>query len=157
MVEVAAALVAAGHRSIVISAGGRLVETLESEGTQHVRMPVGRKSLSTLLQVRQLRRLLAENSVDVVHARSRVPAWVCLLALRRVPSHRRPAFLTTVHGLYSVNRFSEVMTRGDRVVCVSNTVRRYVLENYPRTSDDLSRRESPTVSARVSRGSGLGR
>ena len=127
--EVANALVEAGHRSIVISAGGRMVEALEAGGTEHIELPVGRKSPLTLRLVPRLRSILSQREVSVLHARSRVPAWLSVLALKRAP--HRPAFVTTVHGLYSVSRYSRVMTRGDRVVCVSDTVREYVRENYP--------------------------
>ena len=129
--EVAAALVAAGHRSFVVSAGGRLVEALIAAGSTHISLPVGRKSLATLLQVRPLRRLLREQGVDILHARSRLPAWVAWLAWRGLPAAGRPRFVTTVHGLYSVNRYSAIMTRGERVIAVSDTVRNYILDKYP--------------------------
>ena len=124
--EVARALVEAGHRSIVISAGGRMVEALQGAGSEHIAMPVGRKGPTTLALIPKLRTLLRDNQVNVLHARSRVPAWLSVLALKRF-GPQRPAFLTTVHGLYSVNRFSKVMTRGDRVVCVSQTVQQLSL------------------------------
>lgn len=130
--EVARHLVASGHRAIVISAGGRMVESLTESGATHITLPVGRKSPRTIALAPKLRRILRSESVDVVHARSRVPAWLCVLALgRRKTGH--PAFLTSVHGLYSVNRYSRVMTRGDLIECVSETARRYVCDNYPST------------------------
>jgi glycosyltransferase involved in cell wall biosynthesis len=129
--EVARALVAAGHRSLVISAGGRLVEALEAAGSRHVTMALGRKSPLTLLRVRALRRWLRENPVDILHVRSRLPAWIAWLAWRGLPAGQRPRFVTTVHGLYSVNRYSAIMTRGERVIAVSDTARRYILEQYP--------------------------
>jgi len=129
-VEVAEALVAAGHRSIVVSGGGRLVERLRDSGTEHVHMPVGRKSPWTLRLIPLLRRMLQDRSVDIVHARSRMPAWIAWYACRG-PVARRARFVTTVHGLYSVSRYSSVMVRGERVVVGSRTVRDYVLGNYP--------------------------
>jgi glycosyltransferase involved in cell wall biosynthesis len=129
--EVAAALIMAGHRSIVVSAGGRLVEALTAAGSEHVALPAGRKSLLTLLQVRKLRRLLREQGVDILHARSRMPAWIAWLAWRGLPATDRPRFITTVHGLYSVNRYSAIMARGERVIAVSDTARDYILDNYP--------------------------
>lgn len=129
--ETSAALVAAGHRSIVISSGGPMVAALEAAGSEHIALPVHRKSLRTLRQVTAVRRIVAEVSADVVHARSRVPAWVCQLALKSMPKASRPAFATTVHGLYSTNAYSAVMTYGDAVIAVSNTVRDYIVENYP--------------------------
>lgn len=132
--EVAEALVAAGHRSLVMSAGGRMVPALVDGGSEHLCWPVDRKSLLTLRWVRPLRRLLVEQEVDVLHVRSRVPAWVAWLAWRGMDPATRPHLVTTVHGLYSVNAYSRVMTRGERVIAVSDTIRRYILENYPGTN-----------------------
>ena len=129
--EVARALVDAGHRSLVMSAGGRLVGQLTSEGSEHLEWDIGRKHPATLLLVRPLRRLLSDEAVDIVHVRSRLPAWILEFALRGLPEARRPVRISTVHGLYSVSRYSAIMTRGERVIAVSNTVRDYILDNYP--------------------------
>lgn len=129
--EVARALVAAGHRSIVISHGGRMVAQLEREGSRHITLPVHHKSLTALLQVRPLRRLLGELKPDILHARSRLPAWIAWLAWRRLPAATRPHFLTTVHGLNSVSPYSAIMVKGERVIAVSETVRDYILKHYP--------------------------
>lgn len=129
--EIARALVKAGHRSIVVSNGGQLVEQLEREGSEHITMPVHRKSLASLFQIRPFRRLLAELQPDIVHARSRIPAWIAWLALRQMNSHNRPRFVTTVHGMYSVSFYSAIMTKGEVVIAVSDAVRQYVLNNYP--------------------------
>ncbi len=127
--EIASALVAAGHRSTVISAGGRLVGRLEAGGSRHIALPIGRKSLFTLRHVYTLRRLIRELAPDIVHARSRLPAWIGKLALDGLPMPR-PHFVTTVHGLNSPGRYSAIMTRGERVIVVSRTVRDYVLAHY---------------------------
>ena len=129
--EVARALVDAGHRSLVMSAGGRLVERLTDEGSEHIQWDIGRKHLATLRLVRPLRRLLRERQIDIVHVRSRVPAWVLELALRGMPASERPIRVSTVHGLYSVSHFSAVMTRGDAVIAVSETIRDYIQRHYP--------------------------
>lgn len=130
--EIADALVRAGHRAIVVSAGGRLVPALEALGAEHVPLDIGRKSLSTLRHVRALRRLFMQVRADIVHARSRLPAWIGWLALRGLRD-ARPRFVTTVHGLNSPSRYSAVMARGERVICVSRTVREHVLRHYPGT------------------------
>lgn len=129
--EVADALVRAGHRAIVVSAGGRLLPQLLASGAEHTALDIGRKSILTLRHVRALRRLFVEQRVDIVHARSRLPAWVAWWALRGLPQASRPRFVTTVHGLNSPSRYSAIMTRGERVICVSETVRAYVLRHYP--------------------------
>ena len=131
-VEIARALVAAGHESVVVSRGGRLASVIEDEGSRHVAWDIGRKRPTMLAEVGRFRRWLANERPHVVHARSRMPAWVAWLAWRRMPPATRPRFVTTIHGLYSVGRYSAVMTRGERVIAVSETARRYALENYPR-------------------------
>jgi glycosyltransferase involved in cell wall biosynthesis len=135
--EISEALVRAGHRAITVSAGGRLLPTLQAQGGEHVAMAIGRKSLWVFRHVRALRGLLARERVDIVHARSRLPAWIGWLAVRGMPDAIRPRFVTTVHGLNSPSRYSAIMARGERVICVSDTVRDYVLRHYPDT--DASR------------------
>jgi glycosyltransferase involved in cell wall biosynthesis len=128
--EVAAALARGGHRSLVMSGGGRLVTTLEAAGSEHFQWAVGHKSLLTLRLVGPLRRFLAAQQVDILHARSRLPAWLAWLALRGMDPRTRPRFVTTVHGLNSVNAYSAVMTRGERVIAVSGFARDYWLAHY---------------------------
>jgi glycosyltransferase involved in cell wall biosynthesis len=128
--EIAAALRAAGHRATVVSAGGVLVPQLEAMGAVHETLPIGRKALSSLGLVRPLRRRLAALAPDIVHLRSRLPAWLGWLAWRRLPPPR-PRLVTTVHGLNSPGRYSAVMLRGERIICVSHTVRAHLLRHYP--------------------------
>lgn len=130
-VEVAGALTARGHRAIVVSAGGRMVAELRACGAEHIELPIGRKSLLTLRHVPGLRRLFADSGVDIVHARSRLPAWIGYLAWRGMAAATRPRFVTTVHGPYSVNRYSAIMARGERVIAISNWIRDYIVTNYP--------------------------
>jgi len=131
--EVAHALIEHGHRALVMSAGGRLVAPLTESGAEHFAWPIGIKSFKTLLFVGKLRKFLLEQKVDIVHARSRVPAWIAYLAWRGMNPATRPHFVTTVHGMYGVNRYSRIMTQGERVIAVSNTVRDYILREYPDT------------------------
>lgn len=131
--EIAEALVRAGHESWVVSAGGRLVAPLEKAGSAHVTWDLGRKSPRTLWQVRPFRAWLQRQHFDIVHARSRLPAWITHLALRKLPAADKPHFVTTMHGLHSVSRYSAIMTRGERVIAVSDTCRRYIVEAYPKT------------------------
>lgn len=127
--EVSRALVAAGHRSVVVSTGGRLVARLQNEGGEHVELDIGAKSLRSLTRIGSLRRVLADIGPDIVHARSRVPAWLGWFALRGM--RPRPHFVTTVHGLNTPGRWSGIMTRGERVIVVSQAVHDYVLGHYP--------------------------
>ncbi|MBI3432341.1 MAG: glycosyltransferase family 4 protein [Hydrogenophilales bacterium] len=131
--EVARALAEQGHRALVMSAGGRMVAQLTDSGAEHFSWPIGKKSFKSLLLVGKLRKFLLEQKVDIVHARSRVPAWIAYLAWRGMAPATRPRFVTTVHGLYGVNRYSRIMTQGERIIAVSNTVRDYILREYPDT------------------------
>ena len=121
-----------GHRSIVISGGGRLVPQLEQTGCEHVHWPyIGEKSARCLQYINMLRNFLRTENVDVVHLRSRLPGWIGYLAWRMIPVVDRPALVTTFHGFYSVNKYSTIMTKGERVVAVSKTIREHILANYP--------------------------
>lgn len=130
--EIADALVRAGHRAIVVSKGGRLLPPLEALGAEHVALDIGRKSPLTFRHVPALRKLFREVDADIVHARSRLPAWLGWFALHGM-GDKPPHFVTTAHGLNSPSRYSAIMARGERVICVSQTVREYLLRHYPDT------------------------
>lgn len=129
-VDFAREIVKLGHESIVLSSGGRMVKDLETAGTRHITLPVHRKSLSSLKMVRPVRRLLEELKPDVVHVRSRIPAWVVWLAWRKMPRATRPRLISTFHGLYSVSFYSAIMAKAERIIAISQTVYDYILENY---------------------------
>lgn len=131
--EVAKFLVEQGHESLVVSAGGAMVSQLEAEGSRHVEWDLGKKSPLTFRHIWAFRRFLEQEKPDILHLRSRMPAWVCWLAWKGMPPHVRPRLVTTVHGLYSVSRYSQIMCRGEAVIAVSKTVEEYILKNYPET------------------------
>lgn len=128
VLEVAQALVQDGHRSVVISAGGRMTTQLIADGSEHITLDIRSKTLGALTRIGRLRRILREIRPDIVHARSRLPAWMGWWALKGL--RPRPRFVTTVHGLNSPGWYSSIMVRGDRVIVVSQTVRDYVLSHY---------------------------
>ena len=129
--EIARALVAQGHQSVVVSNGGRLVPDLEAEGTLHIQLPIHKKSLSSLFQVFALRKVIEQQRPDIVHVRSRVPAWLTHFALKGIPAAKRPHLISTVHGFYSINRYSAIMTQAEKVIAVSDSVVEYIKQNYP--------------------------
>ncbi len=137
--EVAAHMVRRGHQAIVISSGGRQVAALEKSGARHLTMPVHRKSVASLLQVLPLRRLLQQEKPDILHLRSRVPGWIAWLAWRGMDPASRPRLVTTVHGFYSVNHYSAIMMKGERLIAVSKSIRGYIHQNYPEVRDELIR------------------
>ena len=138
-VEFARELVQLGHESIVISNGGRQVARLESEGSRHISMPVHKKALSSFLQIRPMRRLLNELAPDVIHVRSRLPAWIVWLAWRKMSPVTRPKLISTFHGMYSVNAYSAIMAKSEQIISISDCVSDYIVENYSVASDKLTR------------------
>jgi len=129
-VETTERLRAMGHKVTVLAASGPLVNRIEASGAYHLNWPIGRKRLGTLLYIRRLRSWLLENQPDIIHVHSRLPAWICFLALGKLPSNKRPVFITSMHGQYSVSSYSAIMARGDHVIAVSRHIRDYTLKNY---------------------------
>ena len=134
-VDVATELVRRGHRAIVISKGGRLVEELKDNGVEHIALGIGEKSLFTLRHVAFLRKLLHDNQADILHTRSRLPAWISYLAWKGMDHEARPHFITSVHGPYTVNAYSKIMTRGENIIAISEFIKDYILKNYPETNE----------------------
>ncbi len=138
-IEVGRELVARGHRSIVISDGGRMLDQLLATGSEHLCWPVGEKRLSTIKWIWKVRRYLREQKPDILHLRSRLPAWIGYRAWKGLPENDRPHLVTTVHGFYTVGRYSAVMTKGERVIAVSNSVKDYILNNYTEVNPEVIR------------------
>lgn len=132
-IEFAIYLKQQGHKPIVVSSGGPLVGELEAHQITHITLNVSKKSFSSLLSIKKLHKLMVGHQVDVVHARSRLPAWLCFSAIKRIKRKNNkasPGFVTTLHGLHSVNRYSSIMARGDAVIAVSETAARYLKQNF---------------------------
>ncbi len=128
--EVAKELVKRGHRSIVISAGGQMVDELISSGSEHIQLNVGSKSPLSFRHIPFLRRLFRQENIDIIHARSRFPAWLAYLAWKKMDETCRPRFITTVHGPYRANRYSKIMTKGQVVIATSRFILKYITDNY---------------------------
>ena len=129
--EMAAYLSALGHQSTVISGGGRMVPQLETNGSRHVTWAVGRKSPLVFKYLLPLRRFLIHEAVDILHVRSRVPAWIAFWVWKSLSPGDRPVFITTFHGFYSVNRYSAIMTKGERIIAISEAIASHIKDHYP--------------------------
>lgn len=128
-------LVQKGHRSIVVSGGGRLVEQLEAEGSLHIKKTIGSKSPMALVHILPMRYLMKKHRIDVLHLRSRMPAWIGYIAWLLFFKKRRPLLVTTFHGFYSVNAYSAIMTKGEGVIAVSESIKKHIQDNYQREND----------------------
>ena len=133
VLEISKALVDGGHESHVVSAGGRLVNQLISEGTHHHQWKLHKKNIFTLRHVRPLAEWIKEMKADILHVRSRMPAWIVWKALNKIPKHQRPKLVSTIHGLYSVNFYSAVMSKPQNIITVSNSAHSYLIDNYLKT------------------------
>lgn len=130
--ELSRELVKLGHESIVISAGGKLEEQIRKDGGTHITFDLCSKNpFTAFLRIIKLRKILKELNPDILHARSRVPAWLAYLANKKL----NIPFVTTVHGFNSVSPYSAVMTKGDKVICVSDSVKTYIQEHYHTTDE----------------------
>lgn len=129
-VEITEHLRTTGHRVTVIAANGSLQSRVSAAGAELLDWPIGRKHLGTLRYIRRLRAWLLENQPDIVHVHSRLPAWICHLAIKKLPPDRRPVFITSMHGQYSVSSYSAIMARGNQVIAVSSHIRDYTLKYY---------------------------
>lgn len=132
-IDVAAALIDAGARALVASEGGRLVPELQAKGGLWIPFPAATKNpLSMALNTRRLAALMRAEGVDIIHARSRAPAWVALGAARAT----KTPFVTTYHGAYAGKSkiklsYNSVMARGDAVIANSNYTARAIRALYP--------------------------
>ena len=125
--ELSRELVKLGHESIVISAGGKLEAQIKKDGGRHITLDVCSKNpLTAFSRMLQLRKILKELNPNILHARSRVPAWLTYLANKKL----HLPFVTTVHGFNSVSPYSAIMTKGDSVICVSGAIKDYIQKHY---------------------------
>jgi glycosyltransferase involved in cell wall biosynthesis len=130
--DVAAAIAQAGGTALVASAGGPMVRELERLGGRHLALPLADKTPWAILSNRRrLTALIEAHDVDIVHARSRAPAWSALGAARRTG---RP-FVTTFHGTYNYRSplkhwYNAIMTKGDRVIAISEFIAGHIRDNY---------------------------
>ncbi len=121
-VDIAEGLSQAGARALVATEGGRLVGELQTKGGIWVPFPAATKNpVAMAMNVGKLMRLMREERVDLVHARSRAPAWVAFAATRAL----KVGFVTTYHGAYNGKSapkilYNSVMARGDVVIANSH-------------------------------------
>lgn len=137
--EMGAYLSNQGHQSIVISQGGQMVPQLEQEGSTHITYRhIGAKNPLCLPYIFLLRRFLLREKVDILHVRSRLPAWVAYLAWKNMPKDRRPRLVTTFHGFYSINKYSAIMTKGEKVIAISRTIADHMKARYDVPEDHMT-------------------
>ncbi|MBF0356054.1 MAG: glycosyltransferase family 4 protein [Alphaproteobacteria bacterium] len=132
-VDVGIALAEAGWGSYVVSTGGPMVRELERAGAKHVILPVASKNpLVMRKNAERLAELAKEIKADIIHARSRAPAWSAESAARKAGCH----FVTTFHGTYNLGpmalkrHYNAVMAKGERVIAISHFIASHIHQYY---------------------------
>jgi glycosyltransferase involved in cell wall biosynthesis len=128
-----------GWTPLVASSGGRGESELRRLGITTFRMPLHRKNpLEMRANVGRLQRLAQAHGVQLIHAHSRAGAWSACYAARwcKLP------FVTTLHGVHRAggflkHRYNAIMTKGDRVIAVSEHVAQHARERYGVAADRL--------------------
>ncbi|ATQ69257.1 MULTISPECIES: glycosyltransferase family 4 protein [Methylosinus] len=137
--DVAQALHEAGARALVATTGGRMVSELQAKGGVWLPFPAATKNpVAMALNSLRLARILREERVDIVHARSRACAWVACYAARRAGAR----FVTTYHSVYGGSsaikqRYNSIMAAGDAVIANSQFTARHIAALYPEAAERL--------------------
>lgn len=131
-VDIASALIHSGYSTFVCSNGGKLVADLEAIHVKHIKLPLHSKNPITMIRnVFRLKDIIKQNDINIIHARSRAPAWSSYFACLLTGCN----FVTTFHGAYgaehSLKRFyNSVMLRGKRVIAISNFIFKHIETRY---------------------------
>ncbi|MEP3431444.1 MAG: glycosyltransferase family 4 protein [Roseibium sp.] len=139
-VDIASAIIKAGGTALVASQGGQLVNELEDIGASHFTLPVKSKNPVTMWRnAIRLAALIREQNVDIIHARSRAPAWSSLWAAKQT----KTPFVTTYHGSYSEtnglkNFYNSVMARSDAVIANSHYIADLIRQRYSFAHDRIT-------------------
>lgn len=116
-----------GYHSVVMSNGGDLVKDLEAHHIRHYSLPVHKKNPWTAIAcIRKVREVILREGITIVHARSRVPAWIAFFACRKTQAQ----FMTTCHGHYSVQFFSRVMGFPKLIIVPSQVIGRHMIDSF---------------------------
>ena len=131
-VEVTAALAAAKWQAIVVSAGGPMAPEIQRVGGKHITLPMASKNPYIMWRnIEKLIEIIEAFDVDIVHARSRAPAWSAYFAARHTGAH----FVTTFHNAYDIKApfkkfYNSIMAKGERIIAISDFVAAYARQNY---------------------------
>tara|TARA_Y100001934_G_scaffold177065_1_gene209676 strand:+ start:500 stop:1663 length:1164 start_codon:yes stop_codon:yes gene_type:complete len=131
-IEISNALQKSGHISYVASNGGRREREIIREGGIVLLLPLASKNPITIFRnIYRLSKIIQKNKIDIIHARSRAPAWSAYFAAKKM----NIPFITTFHGTYSIKgkwkkKYNSVMTKGDKVIAISNFIKKHILNNY---------------------------
>ena len=119
-------------KSFIVTSGGELTKFVDKQKVKLIRLPVHSKNpLLILINALILIGIILFFNISIVHARSRAPAWSCLLAAKIT----KRKFVTTFHGTYNFSGkikkfYNSVMVRSDLIIAGSNFIFSHIKENY---------------------------
>ena len=131
-IDIAAELSRSGAKAIVVSNSGTRLHELQRTGAIHIDMPVHSKNPYVMWRnISRLKKLIMKHKVDIVHARSRAPAWSAWKACQQTSAR----FMTTCHAPYNIHNnakkfYNSSIAKGERVIAISNFVANYLHQNY---------------------------
>ncbi|MQR98131.1 glycosyltransferase family 4 protein [Gluconobacter aidae] len=131
-VEIASAITHGGGTALVASRPGRLLVQLRHAGGRHIALDLKKKSpFAVLRRARDLQAIIQHEGVDLVHARSRIPAWAAWIACRR----ENIPLVTTWHGVHKATWwgkkfYNSVLARGARVIAISEFIASRLRSEY---------------------------
>ena len=132
-IQVAEALTNKGYKNYVASLGGRMEHQLERLGVRHIKLPLKTKNpIKILINAYKLTKIIKEEGINIVHARSRAPAWSAYIAAKKA----KVTYVTTFHGTYGLGPlkikriYNRVMTLGKKVIVISSHIKKHVMKYY---------------------------
>lgn len=132
-IEIASELQKQGIKNFVASQGGRLTAELAKMKVKHFTLSLKTKNIFKMRKnANELAKFIKDNGINIVHARSRAPAWSAYWAAKKAGVH----YMTTFHGTYGLGPwgikkiYNKVMTLGERVIVISNHIKNHVLQHY---------------------------
>ena len=138
-IEISEALQKAGMNSFVASEGGRREREITRVGGKVINFSLGSKNpIIMLLNVYKLSRIIKKYKINIIHARSRAPAWSAYFAAKKMGI----PFVTTFHGTYSIQnklkkKYNSIMVKSDRVIAISRFINNHILSNYNIDKDKI--------------------
>ncbi|MBR5599395.1 MAG: glycosyltransferase family 4 protein, partial [Alphaproteobacteria bacterium] len=139
-IQIAEALSQKGFKNFVTSCGGRMEYQLDKLNVKHIKLPLKTKNpIKILRNARTLAKIIKEEGINIVHARSRAPAWSAYLAAKKTGA----TFLTTFHGTYGLGPmgikkiYNRVMTLGKKVIVISSHIKNHVMTHYNVKEENL--------------------
>lgn len=135
VVELNRELVKNGYKSVVVSNGGKLTSQIQKDNGEHTQYNICSKNIFlSIFRIFGLRKILKSIKPDILHVRSRVPAWLVYFANKPLGIK----VVSTVHGFNSVSRYSRIMQEADEVICVSEAIKKYIKKNYNTSENKIT-------------------